>query len=135
MQYRIIIAGGRDFTDYELLRKESLRAVRETFGKVNKEDVWIISGRARGADSLGERFAKEFDLNLKYFPADWDKYGKGAGFRRNEQMADFAKGKDENDPTSVKNLVIAFWDGQSRGTHHMIEIAKNKKMNIRVVRY
>lgn len=134
MQYRIIIAGGRDFTDYELLRKESLRAVRETFGKVNKEDVWIISGRARGADSLGERFAKEFDLNLKYFPANWDKYGKAAGFRRNEEMANYCRGLNETD-VDVKNMVLCFWDGKSKGTHHMIEIAKNKKMNVKIIKY
>lgn len=134
-KYRIIIAGGRDFNDYEKLRKEALAAIYATFGKVDKNNVWIVSGHARGADSLGERFAEEFNLNKKVFPADWDKFGKRAGYMRNEQMAVFAKGADEEDAANIKNLLIAFWDGQSRGTQHMIEIAKNKKMNVVVVKY
>jgi hypothetical protein len=69
----------------------------------------IVSGGAHGVDFCGEKYAKKRDLSLKIFPAEWDKYGKGAGFRRNEEMADYA------------DALIAVWDGQSKGTKHMIE--------------
>lgn len=133
--YRIIIAGGRDFDDYQMLRKEALDAIRRVFTKVDKNNTYIVSGRAKGADSLGERFADEFGLNKVEFPANWDKYGKSAGFRRNEQMADFAKGKNEENQENIKGLLIAFWDGKSHGTKHMIELAKNKKMPVEIIRY
>ena len=134
--YRIIIAGGRNFSDYEMLRKEALSAIYRTFGKIDKNNVTIISGHAKGADSLGERFAKEFGLNTKIMPADWEKYDKRTGYVRNEQMALFAKGCDEeDDKIDIKGMLIAFWDGESRGTKHMIEIAKNKKMPVVVIKY
>jgi hypothetical protein len=136
--YRIIIAGGRNFSDYELLRKEALAAIYRTFGKIDKNNVTIVSGHAKGADALGERFAKEFELNTKIMPADWEKYDKRAGYVRNEQMALFTKGcydEKETDDIEVKGMLIAFWDGESRGTKHMIEIAKNKKMPVVVIKY
>lgn len=133
-KYKIIIAGSRTFTDYTKMRTEALRAIREAFNKIDKNDVTIISGGARGADALGERFAKEFNLNCHIINADWDKYGKRAGYLRNEQMAEFARTVDDG-YNNVNSMLIAFWDGTSPGTKHMIEIAKNKKMNVVVVRY
>jgi hypothetical protein len=116
-EFKVIIAGGRDFDDYKLL-KESLDFLFQ-----NKENIVIISGKARGADSLGEKYAKEKTLRVEEFPAEWDKYGKSAGYRRNEQMAQNA------------DALVAFWDGVSRGTKHMIDIAKSKKLKIRIVEY
>ena len=132
-KYNIIIAGSRNFADYAKMRTEALRAIREAFNKINKSDVTIISGGARGADALGERFAKEFGLNCHIIKADWDKHGKKAGYLRNEQMAEFARAID-NAYDEVKNMLIAFWDGVSPGTKHMIEIAKNKRINVIVVK-
>ncbi len=76
---------------------------------------------ARGADRLGERYAKERGYPVRLFPADWEKFGKSAGYRRNAEMAKYADG------------LIAFWDGRSAGTGHMIYLAK--KNAIKVARY
>lgn len=95
----------------------------------NKSNVTIVSGTANGADKLGERFAREFSLNLKRFPANWDKYGKSAGYKRNAQMAKYA-----SDSLS-KKVLIAFWDGKSSGTKHMINLAKERNLEVHIVRY
>lgn len=115
---KVIIAGGRDFSDYHLLKIECDRLLSNVL-----PDVEVVSGKARGADTLGEVYAKEKGLLVKEFPADWKRLGKKAGYIRNAQMADYA------------DAVIAFWDGESRGTKHMIEIAREAGLNVKVVRY
>lgn len=114
---KLIIAGGRDFSDYDLLTKEVETLI------VGEADVEIVSGGAKGADRLGEFFAIDHDLPIKRFPADWDRYGKAAGFKRNSEMADYA------------DHCICFWDGKSKGTGHMINLAKNKGLHITIVNY
>lgn len=113
---KFIIAGGRDFSNYNLLKESCdlllLQKVQE-----------VISGDARGADSLGEKWASENKIRTTIFPANWNKYGKSAGYKRNVQMADYADG------------LIAFWDGNSRGTKHMIDIAKEKGLEVHVISY
>ena len=104
--YRIIIAGGRDFDDYSLLQSKCLPIIERL---MPNHEVIIMSGHAKGADVLGERFAKEHGLKLEVYPADWKAHYRSAGFRHNEQMGDIANG------------LIAFWDGESHGTKHMIE--------------
>jgi hypothetical protein len=113
---RIIVAGGRDFNDYELL-KEKLDNE-----SLSSEDT-IISGDARGADRLGERYAKEHCIWCTKYPAKWDKYGKSAGYIRNAEMA------------SNADALIAFWDGKSRGTKHMIDIADSLGLKVTIVKY
>lgn len=116
---RIIIAGSRTFNNYYGLR-EGCKNLIEFFLKgqqITKEDIEIISGGAQGADRLGESFAKEFKLKLKKFPADWDTFGKSAGYRRNEEMAKYASG-------DTNNALFVFWDGKSKGTKHMIDLAE-----------
>jgi len=115
---RTIVAGGRDFKDAGLLG-----ITLDSFRQSVSSTVTIISGAARGADSLGEDYALECELNLKRFPADWDIHGKSAGFIRNTQMAEYAE------------ALIAFWDGKSRGTQHMIDIALRKGLLVKVCRY
>ncbi len=107
-RYKVIIAGCRDFDDYNLLKEKVTEALKDIGG------CEIISGNAKGADALGERYAKEHQIPLRLFPADWDKYGKRAGFIRNTEMA--------NNATHL----IAFWDGKSKGTKMMLQIAKEK---------
>lgn len=114
---KLIIAGGRDFNDYELLKAEA----EDFIGDAN--DVEIISGLAKGADSLGCRFAAENNYPLRGFAAEWGKFGKSAGIIRNKLMAKNA------------THLIAFWDGKSRGTAHMIGYAKDLALRVRVVRY
>lgn len=118
--YKIIIAGGRDFMDYNLLKEKVNKILQEK--KVTHKIV-IISGCARGADTLGLRYASENALNVEEYPADWDKYGKKAGYVRNVEMAENA------------DALIAFWDGKSKGTKHMIDIATERNLPIRVIRY
>lgn len=118
--YKIIIAGGRDFMDYNLLKEKVNKILQEK--KVTHKIV-IISGCARGADTLGLRYASENAFDVEEYPADWDKYGKKAGYVRNVEMAENA------------DALIAFWDGKSKGTKHMIDIATERNLPIRVIRY
>lgn len=118
-KYRVIIAGCRDFNDYELLKEKCDYFLQDE----KKEDVVIISGHASGADALGERYAQERGFQLETFPADWKAHGRAAGPIRNARMA------------SAANALIAFWDGKSRGTKNMIESAKNHNLKVVVVRY
>jgi ABC-type enterochelin transport system substrate-binding protein len=114
---KVIIAGGRNFNDYDKLRESRDNIL------INQEEVEVVSGTASGADTLGERYAQEKGYKIEKFTAQWDLYGKSAGYKRNQQMADYADG------------LIAFWDGKSKGTKHMIDIATNKGLKVRVVRY
>ena len=118
--YKTIIAGGRDFMDYNLLKEKTDKILQEK--KVTHKIV-IISGCARGADTLGLRYASENAFDVEEYPADWDKYGKKAGYMRNVEMAENA------------DALIAFWDGKSKGTKHMIDIATERNLPIRVIRY
>lgn len=114
---RTIIAGGREITDYE----EVCRAILFS----NFDITEVVSGKARGVDTLGEQFAKEFNIPIKEFPADWNKHGKAAGPIRNCEMADYV---------GDEGALIAIWDGQSRGTKHMIDYATKKGLKVYVHR-
>ena len=118
--FKVIVAGSRGFNDYRILKENCNNFLRE---KKKTDNVIIVSGHARGADLLGEKYANDENLDLEVYPANWKKFGTSAGFRRNEQMAE------------VADALIAFWDGKSHGTKHMIEIAKNKGLNVKVVEY
>lgn len=114
---KIIIAGSRSFNNYEFLKKQLDCLFK------NIKSLEIVSGCARGSDALGERYAKERGYILHRFPADWDRYGKSAGYIRNKEMACFA------------DRLVAFWDGKSKGTRHMIDLAKKRNLIIKVVEY
>ena len=115
---KIIIAGSRDFFNYQLLKLKCDKILKKVDSSIE-----IVSGEARGADKLGEEYAVNKKYRIKRFPADWEKYGKSAGFRRNEQMAEYA------------DCLIAFWDSKSRGTKHMIDTAKSMGLSVRIIRY
>lgn len=116
--FRVIIAGTRSFNDYELLRDSCNNLLSE---KQWTHTVVVISGTARGADQMGERYARERGFQLRRFPADWEQYGKSAGHIRNAKMADNA------------DALIAFWDGESKGTKNMIDNARRKGLAVRVI--
>lgn len=118
---RVIIAGGRDFNDYELLRRKCRALLRTHLLMPDK--LIIVDGDARGADRLGRRFAIEHKCQSKTFPADWDKYGKRAGHLRNGEMAGYA------------HALIAFHDGKSKGTADMIQQATAMGLDVRVIKY
>lgn len=117
--FRVIVAGSRQFSDYELLKRELDRLL------INKisEGIQVVCGEARGADSLGKQYAIEKGYSVASYPADWNRYGKAAGYYRNQQMADNA------------DALVAFWDGISSGTENMIQIARQKRIPVRIVRY
>lgn len=113
---KIIIAGSREFNNYEFV-KETMDIVFNLFEIKENMPVEIICGMCRGADMLGEKFAKEKGYYVKYFPADWEKNGKIAGIIRNGEMAKYAARKGNEDDMGI---LVAFWDGKSRGTKNMI---------------
>ena len=124
--FKVIVAGGRDFADYDLVKSKldnllvDRLSVLTTAGDIA---VQVVSGTARGADKLGEHYARMNKLHVTQFPANWDLYGKSAGYRRNEEMAEYA------------DALVAFWDGKSRGTMHMINLATSAGLQVRVVNY
>ena len=122
-QVRIIVAGGRDFTDYALL-SQTLDAVLE---KYTFSEVQIVSGCCRGADALGEHYATEHGIPVKRFPADWLAYGKAAGPIRNRKMAEYAAERD--------GMLVAFWDGKSRGTASMVRLAEKYGLRSKTMTY
>lgn len=128
---KTIIAGGRDFSDYELLKAKcdyylgSQPEVEIVSGRCHKGVLTFVADdgtKVYGADGLGERYAKERGLSVKYFPADWS-LGKIAGPLRNARMAFYA------------DALIAFHDGVSRGTNDMITKAAEKGLKIKTVFY
>lgn len=119
-QYKIIIAGGRDFNDYTLLTKVCNEAIPRMAGD---NTPVIVSGGAAGADSLGEQYAQENGIAIERHPADWKKHGKAAGPIRNAEMA------------ACADFLIAFWDGKSRGTQNMMMNAVKKDIPCIVVTY
>lgn len=122
---KMIVNGSRGFSNYVYLRD----ALKELFmiKGYNPTQVEIISGGARGADQYAIRFATEYNLKLKIMNADWGVHGKRAGIIRNQEMLDYAT-SDPND----KAMLISFWDGQSKGTKHMIDIAQKAGIDIRL---
>jgi hypothetical protein len=114
---KIIIAGGRDFWDYNLVKSKLDKVLN------HYKEFEIVCGKASGADTLGERYAKENNLFVAEFPADWNTYGKKAGYLRNEEMAKYADG------------LIAFWDGKSKGTLSMINLANKYGLQVSIIKY
>lgn len=107
----VLVCGGRDFNDNELVRRTLAHLL-------NYDDVEIIQGGARGADRLGKMFAEDHSLRGKTFEADWDQYGRRAGPIRNHEMLNYLLTRREQ---GDKVCVIAFPGG--KGTDFMSEIA------------
>ena len=120
MEKRIIIAGCRTFTCYEEA-KEAICRDLASFQSV--ESFRLLSGGCRGADQLGERFAKEAGLEIERYMPEWEKYGRAAGPLRNKRMIDHC------------DAVICFWDGKSKGTASLIRYARkvNKPLFLHMV--
>ena len=111
---RVVIAGCRDYNNYDEAKKYIDFCISE-IRKVN--EIIIISGGAKGADTLGERYAEENGFKVEKYPADWKRYGKSAGPLRNKQMAE------------ISDYVICFWDEKSQGTKSMISYARKRLTN------
>lgn len=99
---KLIVAGSREFNNYELLKQQLIPYISGI--------TEIVSGTAKGADRLGERFANEYKIPIKRFPADWSNLGKSAGYIRNELMAKYA------------DYLIVFRVNKSKGSTHMYNL-------------
>lgn len=118
---RVIIAGTRTFDDYKLLCETMNIAIENSTWL--RDGIEIVSGGAKGADQLGEKFAKENGYKLTQFLPNWERDGKKAGVYRNTLMARYA------------DILIAFWDGKSKGTKDMITKAQNIGLIVMVKNY
>lgn len=117
---KVIIAGSREFADEKLL----FNRAGWWYGTLaNTPEIIVVSGGARGADTLGERWANYMQFMTLQYPVtkeDWDKHGKKAGILRNVEMA------------KIADVLLAFWDGESKGTKHMIDEALRRGMEVHV---
>jgi predicted Rossmann fold nucleotide-binding protein DprA/Smf involved in DNA uptake len=111
---KTIIAGTRSMTE--------LAVVAEAVLASGFPITEVVSGGAPGIDSLGERWAEKNGIPVTRFQADWKRYGRRAGPIRNTEMAGYA------------DAVIAVWDGRSRGTRNIIQLARRKGLRVYVHR-
>lgn len=111
---RLIIAGSRDIVDYHVMR--------ECWRQYTYRDsvTEIVSGGARGVDSLAIRLANDVNIPVTVMAANWDLHGRRAGYKRNAEMAEYG------------HSVLAIWDHQSRGTKHMIDVADNQGLYVEI---
>jgi len=112
---KLAIIGSRTFNDYDVLCDNLESMINTT--------TLVVSGAAKGADSMGERWAKDNGIKTLIFPAEWDKYGKRAGYIRNEDI--------------IKNceFCVAFWDGVSKGTMHSVSLCKKYNKPYKIIKY
>jgi len=113
---RILIAGGRDFNDYELLCK----VLDAYIAEMPYMTFHIVSGGAKGADALAERYAKERRVDNLILRADWNRFNRSAGYVRNSNMG------------KISDVAFVFWDLASKGSKHMIDISRKLKLDTRV---
>ena len=118
MKY-LLIAGSRNYTD-----RDTFNRVTEEY--IDSEDAFtvIVAGGAAGADELAKDYALEHGLQYIEFPADWEKYGRAAGPKRNNEMVKFIKEKN--------GRALYFWDGESKGTKQCIESARKNGIDVTI---
>lgn len=114
---RIVVAGSRDYNNYSDAKEYIDLCINEI---KNKYTLIFVSGGCRGADMLGERYAEENGYEIERYPADWERYGRSAGPKRNRKMAE------------IGDFVICFWNNNSQGTKSMIEYAKEFNKPVRI---
>lgn len=117
--FRLIVAGSRGFWSQDLMN----RTLDHLLQNKQPDEIEIVSGGARGADRSAIIYTHNRGYKLTVMNAEWNKFGRSAGYRRNQQMADYA------------DACVVFWDGESRGSKHMMDIAKRMDMPLRVIRY
>ena len=122
-KFYLLIAGSREFEDYELLKQCTDYALRN-----RTEKIAIISGGARGADALAKQYAYEKRYEYLEFKADWNTFGKSAGYIRNEEMHKFIS-QFEN------RGALYFWDGESRGTAQNFDLDLKYNIKSFIIKY
>lgn len=120
--FRVIICGGREFSDYDLLKRKCDYYLSEKLKR--GENVIVVSGGNEGADTLGEQYARERGLSVERFTANWARDGKSAGYKNYRQMA------------KVGNACIAFMSsyGENKAAKSMVSIARENKLTVREVK-
>lgn len=121
--FYLLVAGSRGFNNYPMLKEKLDYLLQNQSGK----EIHIVSGGAKGADTLAEWYAKERGYQMHVFPADWS-IGKSAGYRRNEQMHQFIS-------QFPKRGCVCFWDGSSKGTQHNFELCKTYGTPLRKIMF
>jgi len=109
---KVAVIGSRAFNDYELLKSKLLEHINEI--------ECILSGGAKGADSLAEKFAQEYKIPTKIFLPDWKQFGRSAGIARNKEIVKEA------------DLCFIFWDGESKGTKSVVDSCRSLKKQSKV---
>lgn len=111
---KVLVCGSRSITDapwvYSQIEKYTQELIRSN--PTNLNNPVLIEGEARGVDTIAKNYALEHNWSIEPYPAEWDKYGKSAGYIRNDTMVKEA------------DFVIVLWDGQSRGTKHDIDLCR-----------
>lgn len=114
---KLAIVGSRTFTDIDGLD----RFINESIDL--NAVTHIVSGGARGADTCAEEIAVRYGKEMIVFNPDWDRFGKSAGYRRNVDII------------NNSDVIVAAWDGQSKGTKHSIDIANQQEKPVHIFRY
>jgi hypothetical protein len=115
---QVLICGSRNWTNRARIQSVLVNLLIRT----KEPHLTIITGGARGVDTIAHEEALRQGYLTKVFPAEWEKYGKSAGFKRNLQML------DQN-----PDRVIAFWDGKSKGTEHTITEANKRGIEVEII--
>jgi len=121
--FYLLVAGSRGFNNYPMLKEKLDYLLQNQSGK----EIHIVSGGAKGADTLAEWYAKERGYQMHVFSADWS-IGKSAGYRRNEQMHQFIS-------QFPKRGCVCFWDGSSKETQHNFDLCKTYGTPLRKIMF
>jgi hypothetical protein len=121
---RVVITASRSWTNTALIRDRLSRLPSGTT---------IVHGGAPGGDTIADAEARALGLTVEVWPANWERYGRGAGVIRNLDMLDSTPQQPTSDPPPPPDLVVAFWDGKSRGTKHTIDSAERRGLPTDVV--
>ena len=120
MRFFVCIGGVREFNDYDFA-KQKIDICLSRLSKCG--EITIVTGHCKGTDMLAECYAFERGYSLEVYPADWEKYGRSAGPRRNKQMVE------------ISDYVICFWNGKSKGTKSLIDFTKKANKPLRIIYY
>lgn len=121
-EFFCMVVGSRTFTNYVIFCRKMDKLLQNKL----KKTIVIVTGGAEGTDAMAERYAKERGYQLLIMRADFNSYGKKAGYIRNERMHKYISEKEDR-------AVVAFWDGKSKGTAHSFELAKKYNNQIRII--
>lgn len=124
--FYLLIAGSRRYNNYIEMKAKTDYFISNKIKEGCK--IHIVSGGAKGADALAKQYAIQNRFEYHEFPADWNRYGKSAGYIRNKQMHIFIA-------QYPYRGVLCFWDGKSRGTKHNFGLAETYKTPLRIVQY